>query len=355
MTFFIANRAYPKPDVSKLKGPVLVTGTGGFIGFHTAKTLLDLGMEVVGLDNVNSYYDPSLKESRLAILKEYKGFREARIDLADKAAMEKLFSAQRFSHIIHLAAQAGVRYSLTHPHPYIESNITGFLNLLECARYQGSLGHMVYASSSSVYGMNKKMPFSEDDPVNLPMSLYAVTKRSNELMAQSYYHLFKMPLTGLRFFTVYGPWGRPDMAAFKFVKAIQEGTPIDVYNYGNMARDYTFVGDTVRGILGAVCRTPDMGLDAHKVYNLGNNKLETLSYFIEVLEKHLGIQAIQNKMPIQPGDVPETAADITHASHDFGYSPTTSIDEGLGYFVAWYKDYYATPLRRLLRVNSSPQ
>lgn len=340
MTLSIAHKSYPKPDVSALRGPVLITGTAGFIGFHTANTLLNLGVEVVGLDNVNPYYDPSLKESRLTILKEYKGFREVRIDLADKAAMEKLFKEQAFSHIIHLAAQAGVRYSLSHPHPYIESNITGFLNLLECVRHQGKLSHMVYASSSSVYGMNTKMPFSEDDPVTLPMSLYAVTKRSNELMAQSYYHLFQLPLTGLRFFTVYGPWGRPDMAAFKFVKAIQEGAPIDVYNYGNMARDYTFVGDTVRGILGAVDRTPDLTPDAHKVYNLGNNKLEKLSYFIEVLEKHLGRQALQNKMPIQPGDVPETAADITHASRDFGYSPSTSIDEGLGYFVEWYKEYY---------------
>jgi len=342
MTLSIANKSYTSPDVSPLKGTILVTGTAGFIGFHTAKTLLDLGISVVGLDNVSPYYDPAIKESRLAILKKYKNFEEVRIDLADKKAMEDLFSTHRFSHIIHLAAQAGVRYSLTNPHPYIESNITGFLNLLECARHQGALEHMVYASSSSVYGMNKKMPFSEDDAVNLPMSLYAVTKRSNELMAQSYYHLFHLPLTGLRFFTVYGPWGRPDMAAFKFVKAIIEGTPIDVYNYGNMARDYTFVGDTVRGILGAIGKKPDMTQDAHKVYNLGNNKLEKLSYFIEVLEKHLGISAIQNKMPIQPGDVPETAADITHAARDFGYEPGTSIDEGLGYFVQWYKEYYGT-------------
>ena len=250
---------------------------------------------------------------------------------------------------MNLAAQAGVRYSLTHPFSYLKSNIDGFLTLLECMRHTPDCHHMAYASSSSVYGLNTDMPFCESDPVELPMSLYAATKRANELMAQSYYHLYGLPLTGLRFFTVYGPFGRPDMAAFKFAKAIRSGAPIDVYNHGDMARDYTFVGDTVRGIVGALntpphirsaLDEPDQKFDKHPIFNLGNNKLETLTYFIEVLEKHLGQKAIKNMMPIQPGDVPKTAANIDHAVQAFGYAPNTPLNEGMALFAQWYNDYY---------------
>ncbi len=339
-TFSIAHKNYKKPLLKNIQGPVLVTGTGGFIGFHAAKALLDLGVDVVGVDNLNPYYDVKIKHDRTALLKHYKNFKFYEHDLSDKEAIEELFNRYHFTHVIHLAAQAGVRYSLTHPFSYLKSNIDAFLVMLECARHAKNFQHMVYASSSSVYGMNTKMPFSEDDPVELPMSLYAVTKRSNELMAQSYAHLYKMPLTGLRFFTVYGPWGRPDMAAFKFVKAILEDSPIDVYNHGNMARDYTFVGDTVRGILGALDTQADVTQQKHPVFNLGNNKLETLAYFIEVLEKHIGKKALKNMMDIQPGDVPQTSADITKAQVAFDYSPSTDIDEGLKLFIDWYKDYY---------------
>ena len=346
--FSIASKAYQAPDPSTLEGPILVTGTAGFIGFHTAKALLDLGLEVVGLDNLSDYYDVRIKHARTGILQNYKGFSFYQEDLAHYDAVKAIFEKYQFKYVIHLAAQAGVRYSLTHPFPYLKSNIDGFLSLLECTRYTKGFKHMAYASSSSVYGMNTKMPFSEEDPVNHPMSLYAVTKRSNELMAQSYFHLYKIPLTGLRFFTVYGPYGRPDMAAFKFLDAIFAGTPIDVYNYGNMARDYTFVGDTVMGILGATKTIPDTSGDSAAIYNLGNHKLETLSHFIETLEKHAGHTAIKNMLPIQPGDVPQTVADITKAQQDFGYAPSTSIEEGLEYFVAWYKEYFKDQLKENL-------
>ncbi len=342
-TLTIAHKTYAAPSLRNVKGPILVTGSAGFIGFHTAKALLDLGFTVVGVDNLNPYYDVRIKEDRLAILKHYSTFSFYQEDLSHREAIEALFAKYRFAHLIHLAAQAGVRYSLTHPFSYLKSNIDAFLVLLEQARHEADFQHIVYASSSSVYGMNA-MPFSEEDSVDLPMSLYAVTKRSNELMAQSYFHLYKIPITGLRFFTVYGPWGRPDMAAFKFVKAICAHEPIDVYNYGHMARDYTFVGDTVCGILGALATPPTPLAQSlqpkHPIFNLGNNKLETLSYFIEVLERHLGKKSVKNMMPIQPGDVPQTAADIKKAQTAFGYSPATSIDDGLKLFVDWYKEYY---------------
>lgn len=348
-SFSIANKSYNPPIFNNVSGPVLVTGSAGFIGFHAAKALLDLGFEVIGVDNMNPYYDVQIKNDRTKILEAYSGYTLYRDDISHIDGMKAIFEKHPVTSIIHLAAQAGVRYSLTHPFSYLKSNIDGFLTLLECARHQKNFKHMVYASSSSVYGMNTRMPFTEEDPVELPMSLYAATKRANELMAQSYAHLYHIPLTGLRFFTVYGPWGRPDMAAFKFVKAIDEGTPIDVYNHGNMARDYTFVGDTVMGILDALNTPgdPDMALSQHTpshgkhpIFNLGNNRLETLSYFIEVLEKHIGKSAIKNMLPMQPGDVPQTAADITRAQQSFGYTPNTSIDEGLKLFVDWYKDYY---------------
>lgn len=342
--FAIASKPYQAPDLSTLEGPILVTGTAGFIGFHTAKALLDLGHQVVGIDNISDYYDVRIKHARTDILKKYPGFSFYKEDLANFEETKKIFEKYAFKFVIHLAAQAGVRYSLTHPFPYLKSNIDGFLTLLECARHTAGFKHMAYASSSSVYGMNRKMPFSEEDPVNHPMSLYAVTKRSNELMAQSYFHLYQIPLTGLRFFTVYGPYGRPDMSAFKFLEAIFAGKPIDVYNHGNMARDFTFVGDTVMGILGSLKTIPNTKEKTAPVYNLGNNKLEKLSDFIATLEKHAGKEAIKNMLPIQPGDVPETVADITKAQQDFSYSPGTSIEEGLGYFVTWYKDYFKDTL-----------
>lgn len=340
--FSIAHKIYDAPSLKRITGPVLVTGTAGFIGFHTAKALLDLGIQVVGVDNVNDYYDITIKQARINILNQYPHFIFVKEDISHKEAIDALFHEHSFAFVIHLAAQAGVRYSLSHPFSYLKSNIDGFLVLLECARHQKNFQHMVYASSSSVYGMNTKMPFAENDPVELPMSLYAATKRANELMAQSYYHLYNIPLSGLRFFTVYGPWGRPDMAAFKFLKAMTHGESIDVYNNGAMARDYTFVGDTVRGILGALDTPPSYHLSAphHPLYNLGNNKLETLMDFIACLEKHTGITAKKNMMPLQPGDVPKTAADIAKAKQTFGYSPTTSMHEGLKLFVEWYNGYY---------------
>lgn len=340
-SFSIASKKYVSPILNNLNGPILVTGTGGFIGFHTAKALLDLGFEVVGIDNLNNYYDVQIKHDRTDILKKYEGFTFYKEDLSNFEAIKSIFARHSFKFAVNLAAQAGVRYSLTHPFPYLQSNINGFLTMLECARHTPGFCHMAYASSSSVYGQNSHMPFAETDAVNHPMSLYAVTKRSNELMAQSYHHLYKIPLTGLRFFTVYGPWGRPDMAAFKFVKAIENAQPIDVFNHGNMARDYTFVGDTVMGILGSLNHIPDPEAKDHALYNLGNNRRETLSHFIEVLEKCIGKTALQNKLPLQPGDVPETVADITRAQKDFGYNPGTTIDEGLGYFVNWYKEYFS--------------
>jgi UDP-glucuronate 4-epimerase len=332
----------------------LVTGVAGFIGFHVSRTLLDRGDEVVGLDNVNSYYDVRLKERRLAQIEGRERFRFVRADLADRETLARLFADERFDVVIHLAAQAGVRYSLENPHAYIDSNLVGFTNILEGCRQQ-AVKHLVYASSSSVYGANTKMPFSVHHNVDHPVSLYAATKKANELMAHTYSHLFRLPTTGLRFFTVYGPWGRPDMALFKFTKAILEGQPIDVYNYGRMRRDFTYIDDIVEGVVRVSDRlpqpnpawsgdAPDPGTSAapYKIYNIGNNQPVELLHFIEVLERTLGRQAQKNMLPMQLGDVPATYADVDDLMRDVGFRPKTPIEEGIARFVAWYREYHTT-------------
>ncbi len=323
---------------------VLVTGAAGFIGHFVAQRLLEQGATVIGLDNLNDYYDPKLKEDRLARLTQgphAARFRVARIDLADRAAMEALFARERFDSIIHLAAQAGVRYSLTHPHAYVQSNLAGFMTILEGARAQ-QVRHLVYASSSSVYGANTKQPFAVADPVDRPISLYAATKRANELMAYVYAMQFGVAATGLRFFTVYGPWGRPDMAAFKFTQAILAGQPIDVYNFGDMQRDFTYIDDIVEGVLRVHERAPAVDADGvrHKVYNIGNHRSEPLMRFIEVLAAAIGRPAQMNLMPLQPGDVKSTYADTDDLRREFNWTPTTPIDVGLPRLVQWYRDYY---------------
>jgi len=319
----------------------MVTGTAGFIGFHTALALLKKGKTVIGVDNLNPYYSVKLKEDRLRLLQAYPNFHFHKVDLSDQEAMARIWQSHApILQVIHLGAQAGVRFSLVDPFPYITSNIMGFMVILELCRHQPNFQHLVYASTSSVYGTNKEIPFREDQRVDSPMSLYAATKRSNELMAQSYHHLYALPVTGLRFFTVYGPWGRPDMSAFKFMKAMLAGEPIDIYNHGKMARDYTYIDDIVAGILGALIHPPKSTKDQlHPIYNLGNNHSESLMDFIETLEKELNITAMKNFLPLQDGDVPATAADISAAARDFGYSPSTRISEGVARLVAWYKEY----------------
>lgn len=340
-------------DLSPLKKkPVLVTGVAGFIGYSVAKVLLEHGVAVVGVDNLNDYYDVNLKLNRLAQLKKFSDFQFSKFDVADREAVESIFLENKFAHVIHLAAQAGVRYSLNNPHQYINSNITGFLNILEGCRHN-STDHLVFASSSSVYGANTKLPFSPHDPVDHPVSLYAASKKANELMAHSYAHLYGLPATGLRFFTVYGPWGRPDMALFKFTKAILADEPIDVYNNGNMLRDFTYVSDIVEGILRVACKTPksDPQWNAYspdpatskapyKIYNIGNNQPINLLDCITLLEKSLGRCSRKNMMPLQPGDVPGTHADVSDLAADFDYYPKTSLAEGIDKFVQWYCDYY---------------
>lgn len=334
------------------KKQVLVTGAAGFIGFHLSKKLIEAGFSVVGLDNVNPYYEVSLKEARLKILNGLEGFEFVKLDLDDKASLDNLFQAKSFQYVVNLAAQAGVRYSLTNPQAYIDSNIQGFLNILEaCRHYKPE--HLIYASSSSVYGANKKMPFSVHHNVDHPLSLYAATKKANELMAHTYSSLYDLPTTGLRFFTVYGPYGRPDMALFLFTKAILEGKPIDVYNHGKMKRDFTYVDDIVEGIVRLLPKEPKgnaawdgskpdpaTSFAPYKVFNIGNNKPVELLRFIEVLEEKLGEKAKKNLMPIQPGDVPETYADIEALENEVGFRPSTSIEKGIGNFVEWYKEYY---------------
>ncbi len=322
--------------------PIMVTGVAGFIGFSTALSLLNQGKLVVGIDNLTPYYDVNLKKDRLTQLQAFPNFHFHEVDISNREAMESVWQTHApIHHVIHLAAQAGVRYSLIDPFPYIVSNIMGFMVILELCRYQSGFEHLVYASTSSVYGTNKEIPFSEEQRTDSPMSLYAATKRSNELMAQSYAHLYALPTTGLRFFTVYGPWGRPDMSAFKFMKAMLANEPIDVYNYGKMSRDYTYVDDIVAGILGALNHKPTIVKgQLHPVYNIGNNRQESLMDFIETIEKSLGIIAMKNFLPLQDGDVPETAADISRAQRDFGYSPSTPISVGVPRFVAWYQDYH---------------
>lgn len=322
---------------------ILVTGAAGFIGFHLSQRLLEEGNIVFGLDNLNPYYDVSLKQERLSQLKNQKNFSFFQLDLADRKGISEVFTKSKFDCVVHLAAQAGVRYSLKNPYAYVDSNLVGFVNILEGCRHS-QIKHLVFASSSSVYGTNKKIPFSTTDPVDHPISLYAATKKANELMAYTYSHLYQLPTTGLRFFTVYGPWGRPDMAYFLFTKAIIEGNPIKVFNHGKMKRDFTYIDDIVDGIVRVIDQIPRSSQSNNdvpfKVYNIGNNHPVELMTFIEVLEYYLGKKAIKEFLPMQPGDVPMTYADIDDLIRDVGFRPTTSIEEGLEKFVQWYQDYY---------------
>ncbi len=330
----------------------LVTGAAGFIGFHLTQRLLARGDQVVGLDNVNDYYRVQLKRDRLAQLTGRDGFEFHELDIADREAMPRFFSENPFDVVVNLAAQAGVRYSLTNPHAYVDANLTGFVNVLEGCRHNG-VKHLVYASSSSVYGGNTTMPFSIHHNVDHPVSLYAATKKANELMAHTYSHLYDLPTTGLRFFTVYGPWGRPDMALFLFTEAILKGEPINVFNEGRMQRDFTYVGDIVEGIIrvsdNTAASNPDWSSDSpdpatsqapYRVYNIGNNQPVELMYLIETLEKCLGRTAQKNMMPMQPGDVPATFADVDDLIRDVDFKPATSIEDGVARFVEWYRDYH---------------
>lgn len=324
---------------------ILVTGAAGFIGFYLSKKLLFLGHEVIGLDNINDYYDVSLKIARLSQIKEEKGFTFHKLDLTDRDNIEQLFTENKFDMVVNLAAQAGVRYSLMNPHAYVDSNLVGFMNILECCRHN-DIKHLVFASSSSVYGSNTKIPFSTDDNVDHPVSLYAATKKANELMAHTYSHLYSLPCTGLRFFTVYGPWGRPDMAYFLFTKAILDKKPIKVFNYGKMQRDFTYIDDIVEGVIRVMNHLPQPNLDQsnskapYKVYNIGNNQPVQLVKFIETIEDCLGMKAEKNLLPIQPGDVPITYADVDDLVRDVGFKPSTSIEVGIQNFIDWYKHYY---------------
>lgn len=331
---------------------VLVTGAAGFIGSHLSHRLLERGDEVLGFDNLNDYYDPTLKQARLDRLLPLPGFRFAKGSLEDRAALEAAFDGFRPQRVVNLAAQAGVRYSLENPRAYIDSNIVGFLNILEACRHRG-VEHLVYASSSSVYGANRKLPFAVEDSVDHPVSLYAASKKANELMAHTYSHLFGLPTTGLRFFTVYGPWGRPDMALFLFTKNILAGLPIDVFNHGHHSRDFTYVDDIVEGVIRTLDRVPgpDPGYDPlapnpgsssapYRVYNIGNHRPVQLLHYIEVLERCLGRKAQMNLLPMQPGDVPDTEADVEALRRDTGYSPATGVEEGVRRFVDWYRAFY---------------
>ena len=318
---------------------MLVTGCAGFIGFHTCVALLKQGHCVIGIDNLNEYYDPTLKQARLKVLQGYSNFTFYKLDITEKSIIDLAEKHPKIEHIIHLAAQAGVRYSLQNPHAYIDSNVTGHLNMLELSKKLQQLKHFVYASTSSVYGSNTKMPFSVDDTTDNPISLYAATKKCCELMTHAYAYLFKIPSTGLRFFTVYGPWGRPDMAAFVFAKAILEDQPIPVYNNGQMRRNFTYIDDIVSGILGCL-NTPPRNEIPYALYNIGNDRSEELMHFIEVLENHLNKKGTREFLPMQPGDVKETIADIAMTRQNFGFDPKTNIEEGLKYFVQWYKEYY---------------
>ncbi len=322
---------------------ILVTGAAGFIGLHVSKALLDRGEQVIGVDSLNDYYDPTLKRARLAQLEGRNGFSFHRIDVADREAMFALAGAGKaIDRVVHMAAQAGVRYSLENPHAYVESNVMGQLVLLEACRQLPKLEHLVYASSSSVYGANDKLPFSVEDRVDAPVSLYAATKRSAELITESYAQLYRLPATGLRFFTVYGPWGRPDMSAYIFTKALFEGRPIQVFNKGEMRRDFTYIDDIVAGVLAAVDRPPpdDGKGPPHRLYNLGNHRSEDLMHFIAVLDEACGREAEKVFTDMQPGDVKETFADIDSARRELGFEPHTTIDEGLPRFVAWFREYH---------------
>lgn len=331
---------------------ILITGAAGFIGFHLAKRFAAAGADVYGIDNLNDYYSVALKKDRLRQLETEQNFRFEPIDLADGESLNELFKAFGFTHVVNLAAQAGVRYSLINPKSYINSNIVGFANLLECCRHNG-VEHLVYASSSSVYGLNTHMPFSVHDNVDHPVSLYAASKKSNELMAHTYSYLYKLPTTGLRFFTVYGPWGRPDMALYLFTKAICDGKPINVFNHGKMRRDFTYIDDIVEGVFRVVHRIPEPnpGWDGnapdpssspapYRLYNIGNNNTVELERFITVLEDALSRKAVRNYMDLQPGDVPATYANVDDLIRDVGFKPSTTIEEGISRFIDWYKDYY---------------
>ncbi|MCL4721421.1 MAG: NAD-dependent epimerase [Gammaproteobacteria bacterium] len=331
---------------------ILVTGAAGFIGSATSQHLLARGDEVVGLDNLNDYYDVNLKRARLARLQKFPRFRFVLLDLADRAGMDALFAGERFDRVVHLGAQAGVRYSIENPHVYVDSNVVGTLNVLEGCRHH-AVSHLVYASTSSVYGANTRMPFSVHQNVDHPLSLYAATKKANELMAHTYASLYGLPVTGLRFFTVYGPWGRPDMALFLFTRNILEGKPIDVFNYGNHRRDFTYIDDIVGGVVAALDRiavgndlwdsnVPDPGTSRapYRLYNIGNSQPVDLMRYIEVLEERLGRKAEKNLLPLQPGDVPDTWADVEDLVTDVGYRPATPVETGVGRFVDWYLDYH---------------
>jgi UDP-glucuronate 4-epimerase len=331
---------------------ILVTGAAGFIGSTLSERLLARGDEVLGYDDLNDYYDPTLKEARLARLAPHASFRFVRAALEDRPALEKAFADFRPQRVVNLAAQAGVRYSLTNPYAYIEANLVGFINVLEACRH-GGVEHLVYASSSSVYGANRKLPFSVQDAVDHPVSLYAVTKKANELMAHTYSHLYRLPTTGLRFFTVYGPWGRPDMALFLFTRKILAGEPIEVFNHGRHTRDFTYIDDIVEGVIRTLDRVPagDPAFDPlqpnpassaapYRVYNIGNNQPVELARYIEVLEAKLGRKAEKILLPLQPGDVPDTYADVAELSRDTGYAPSTPIEVGIGRFIDWYRSFY---------------
>ena len=335
------------------RNSVLVTGAAGFIGMHVAKRLIRQGVSVVGIDNLNDYYDVRLKEARLQQLLHLPGFSFVRLDMTDRAGMDALFQRERFGKVVNLAAQPGVRYSLKNPHAYVGSNIEGFLNILEGCRHY-DVQHLVYASSSSVYGANTKMPFSVHDNVDHPVSLYAATKKANEMMAHSYSHLFRLPTTGLRFFTVYGPWGRPDMSPSLFASAILEGRPIDVFNQGKMKRDFTFIDDIAEGVARVLDlpAEPDPAFERqtpgpassdapYRLYNIGNNEPVELMTFIETLEHALGKKAVKNLLPMQDGDVVATFADIDDLQNAVGFAPSTTLDQGVGEFVKWFKDFYA--------------
>ena len=331
---------------------ILVTGVAGFIGSALSLKLLERGDEIVGIDNLNDYYDVNLKLARLERLRDYGRFKFVQLDIADKNAVEKVFAEERFQKVMHLAAQAGVRYSITNPHAYIDANILGFINILEGCRHN-AVEHLAYASSSSVYGANTKMPFSVHDHVDHPVSLYAASKKANELMAHTYSHLYNLPTTGLRFFTVYGPWGRPDMSLFMFTRNILEGTAINVFNYGNHRRDFTYIDDIVEGVVRVIDKPaqanvnwasenpdPASSFSPYRIYNIGNNNPVHLLTFIETLEKCLGKQAIKNLLPLQPGDVPDTYADVSDLVLDLGYKPATPLENGIKNFVEWYKGFY---------------
>ncbi|MCR6737171.1 MAG: NAD-dependent epimerase [Afipia sp.] len=331
---------------------ILVTGAAGFIGFHVTQKLLQAGHRVVGLDNLNSYYDPALKEARLDVLKNDPAFNFVKLDLVDRAGVADLFGAQRFPVVIHLAAQAGVRYSIENPHAYVDANLQGFANVLEGCRHN-ACRHLLYASSSSVYGANTKLPFSVHDNVDHPISLYAASKKANELMAHAYSHLYRIPSTGLRFFTVYGPWGRPDMAMFLFARAILDGQPIKLFNHGDMRRDFTYVDDVTEAIVRLIDHapvgqakapdaSPDPGTSAApwRVFNVGNNRPEELLTVVGLLEKEFGRKAIKDMLPMQPGDVPATYADIDDLMREVGFRPSTSIEDGIARFAAWFRDYH---------------